>query len=69
MSDAKIQLQSAVDDPTNRIVTALVMRGFNYDQAMMWTPEYRSALLIICGQLEGEEWDWDRMKWKPRESF
>lgn len=60
-------IMGRVDDPDNRAIASLVMHGFPYREVVSWAPDHRDAFLIICGQLDGGEWDWDLMQWKSRE--
>lgn len=41
--------------------------GVPYDVAESWSDEHRKAVCIICGELEGGEFDWHRMRWRKRD--
>ena len=45
----------------------LVGHGFPFDVVECWDEAERMAQVIIIGELNGREWNWDRMRWeKPK---
>lgn len=44
----------------------LIKNGFSEDLAFAMPAYMQRAAIIILGQVEGGDWDWDRMRWKER---
>lgn len=40
--------------------------AFPFDVVESWSSDERFVQLIIVGELGGQEFDWDRMRWKKR---
>lgn len=40
----------------------------DWDIAWSLEPNRRRALVIFYGQMDGNEWDFDKADWKPRAS-
>ena len=46
------------------------MYGVPWELVSQWDEDEVDAALIICGQYEGGEFDWDSMSWrKPKDSM
>lgn len=52
-----------VENPVRRQILSLVKQGVPWDVACEMDDDERTACLIICGELEGEKWDWGEMRW------
>jgi hypothetical protein len=44
----------------------LVKHGVPWDVAWGMSPARRLATLVVSGELDGGEFDWDRLRWKER---
>ena len=45
----------------------LVRNGIPFDVAMSLDPEVRVAWVVILGQQDGHEFDWDTLTWSKRD--
>lgn len=57
-----------VENPVRRQILSLVKQGIPWDVACEMEDDERTACLIICGELDGEKWDWAEMRWVKRTS-
>lgn len=44
----------------------LVRVGVPWDVAWRMSPARRLACIVIAGELDGGEFDWDRLEWKAK---